>query len=316
MTFNSQSPIFDGSASAGERRSACGRDRRGFTLLEVLVAVTILSVITGISLMAFQVVSVAWRKGMLLSDDLHHGDFVVDQLVLGLRSAYVPDSAAGQEKYGFWIEDNGDDAHASDVVSWVKLGAALVGRDSRDLENPEAPHRVEFFVGDDETGEAAAAVRAWSLLGQAEEFESDDVEPRFIARRIVGFNCRMQDPEADTEEAIEWIDEWDDTNRLPYAVEVTLWMEPIEEDEEPIELKRIVQIPLAPLSWGRNPSPVARRPAGASSSAARGARRRGDASASRARRSSGGARRSSSGAGRPSGRDGTRDGTPAVGGRR
>ena len=275
------------------------RRHSGFTLLEVLVAVTILSVITGISLMAFQVVSVAWRKGMLLSDNLHHGDFVVDQLVLGLRSAYVPDSAAGKEKYGFWIEDNGDDAHASDVVSWVKLGASLVGRDSRDLRNPEAPHRVEFFVGDDETGESAAAVRAWSLLGQSEEFESDDIEPTFIARRIVGFNCRMQDPEADVEEEIEWIDEWDDTNRLPYSVEVTLWMDPIEEGDDPIELKRIVQIPLASLSWGRRSGtaaqPVAR---GSSASPSRTSGRAGGA-APRGNRASTGRGRPASGGGIP-----------------
>ncbi len=230
------------------------RSRKGFTLLEVLVAVTILAAITGITLLAFQVVSAAWRKGMVLSDSLHHGDFVMDQLVLGLRSAYVPDTAVGQDKYGFSIEDNGDSPEVSDMVSWVKLGAALVGHDSRDLENPEAPHRVEFFVDEDEEGESAAAVRAWSLLGQPEDFEPEDVEPRFIARRITGFNCRMQDPEADVEEEIEWIDEWEDTNRLPYAVEVTLWMDPVDEDGDPIELKRVVQIPLGPLSWGRSTS--------------------------------------------------------------
>jgi hypothetical protein len=62
----------------------------------------------------------------------------------------------------------------------------------------------------------------------------------------------MQDPEADMEDEIEWIDEWEDTNRLPYSVEVTLWMDPVEEDDDPIELKRVVQVPLAPLSWGRS----------------------------------------------------------------
>lgn len=219
------------------------------------MAVTILTAITGITLMAFQVVSAAWRKGMSLSDSLHHGDFVMDQLVLGLRSAYyMPDSEDEQDKYGFAIEDNGDSTRSSDMVTWVKLGSALVGSDSRDLENPNMPHRVEFFVVEDEQGESAAAVRAWSLVKQLEDFESDDVEPRFIARRIVGFNCRMQDPESDLEDEIEWIDDWEDTNRLPHSVEVTLWMDPAEEGEDPIELKRVVQIPLGPLSWGRSTS--------------------------------------------------------------
>ncbi|NQU41245.1 MAG: prepilin-type N-terminal cleavage/methylation domain-containing protein [Lentisphaerae bacterium] len=226
--------------------------QHGFTLLEVLVAVTILSIITGVTLMAFSVVSSAWRRGMVLSDNLHHGDFVMDQLVMAMRSAYFPEGAPNQETYGFSIEDNGDNPNGSDIISWVKLGSALVGRDSRDLENPEAPHRVEFFVAEDESGAPAAAVRAWSLLGQTEDFDADEVAPQFIARRIVGFNCRMQDPEADNEEnEIEWIDEWENTNRLPYAVEMTLWMDPIEVDGDPIAIQRIVQIPLAPISWGR-----------------------------------------------------------------
>lgn len=169
--------------------------------------------------------------------------------------AYIPDAAVGQDKYGFAIEDNGAAPTSSDMVTWVKRGTSLVGRDSRDLRNPEAPHRIEFFVGEDEEGRPAAAVRAWRLLGQPEEFEPEDVAPRFIARGIAGFNCRMQDPEADMEDSeIEWIDEWEDTNRLPYSVEVTLWMNPVEEGDEPVELKRIVQIPLAPLSWGRTAS--------------------------------------------------------------
>ena len=91
-----------------------------------------------------------------------------------------------------------------------------------------------------------------------ETFEpEDDVDQVFIARRVTGFNCRMKDPASENlvgESEIEWIDEWDDTNRLPRVVEITLWMEPLDEGEEPIELKRIIEIPLAPLSWGRSSS--------------------------------------------------------------
>lgn len=230
----------------------------GFTLLEILVSVAILAAITGITFLAFALVTQAWRRGMVLSDDLHHGDFVLEQLVMGLRSAYYRGSANADSPYGFIIEDEGDDPYSSDKISWVKLGGALVGRDA---VFAGSPHRIEFYVDEDETGARAAVIRAWRLLGQPEEFDPDeDVEPVFIARKVTGFNCRMKDPESEDIvglDGIEWIDEWEGdgrTNRLPKIVEITLWMEPLDEGEPPIEMKRVLEIPLAALSWDRGTS--------------------------------------------------------------
>ncbi len=224
---------------------------RGFTLIEILVAVTILSVVMTVTFLTFTTATAAWRRGVALADDLHHGDFVVEQLVMALRSAYYPDVSGGGEEYGFTIEDNGDDEFSSDRISWVKLGGALVGSH---CPFAGSPHRVVFFVDDDDDGESSAAVKFWRVQGQPEEFEpDDDVEPVWIARKITGFNCRMQDPEEDVDEdtgEIAWIDEWEDTNCIPTAVELTLWMEPLDEGEPAVEMKRIVQIPTAHLSWG------------------------------------------------------------------
>ena len=227
----------------------------GFTLIEVLVAVAILAGVMTVTFLTFSTATMAWRRGAALSDDLHHGDFVVEQVVMALRSAYYPDAGGASienAEYGFTIDDEGDDAFSSDRISWVKLGGALVGKH---CPFAGSPHRVEFFVEEDDDGEYSAAVKFWRVQGQDDEFDPDeDVDPIWIARRITGFNCRMQDPDEEVDEdtdEIAWIDEWDDTNRIPTAVEITLWLEPLDDDEPAIEMKRIVQIPTAHLSWGQ-----------------------------------------------------------------
>ncbi|MBN1557522.1 MAG: hypothetical protein JW951_05180, partial [Lentisphaerae bacterium] len=63
-----------------------------------------------------------------------------------------------------------------------------------------------------------------------------------------GFNCRPAF-ELDEEEGIDWLDEWEDTNRIPLYVEVTLYTEPAEEGGDPVAVRRAVSIPVAALCW-------------------------------------------------------------------
>jgi prepilin-type N-terminal cleavage/methylation domain-containing protein len=221
--------------------------RRGFTLLELLLALAILALAMAVAFATFGVVTTAWRKGTRLADNVHHGDFVMEQLTMALRSAYYPDAGAMSPPHGFWMEDGGDAADASDVISWVKQGGALVGQDDT---LAGGPHRVVFAVADDdETGARVARVKAWRLAGQAEEFDpEEDVAAVTLSRHVRGFNCRTA-YEKD-EEGIDWLDVWEDTNRLPVYVEITLSMDPLADGEDPVEIKRALTIPAAPLSWG------------------------------------------------------------------
>ena len=214
----------------------------GFTLLELLLAISILTAIMTVTFMSFSVVTGAWKRGLVMADDLHHGDFVMDQLVSGLRSAYYPDSGAGAREYGFWLEDDGDEADALDEISWVKLGRSLVG--SR-CPFADSPHRVRLGIEEDEEGESAVAVRAWRVFGQPEDFDpEEDLESVVLSRRVAGFNCRVAE-EFNEDDQIDWLDEWDDSNAVPRFVEVTRYLSPLEEGDEPIEIKRAFEIPLS-----------------------------------------------------------------------
>lgn len=220
-----------------------GKTKTGFTLLELLLAVALLATITTVTFMSFSVVTTAWRRGQALTENLHHADYVLEQIVAGLRSAYFPDVSGGNALYGFQLEDNGDGDRATDSISWVKLGAALVG-DGVDFA--ASPHRVKLSLIDEGDG-PLLAVRAWRLLAQMEDFDSDDIEYTAISDRVVAFDVKVAYERIDDE--IEWLDEWEHTNRVPTVVDIAVYMKPAEQGERPQEIRRIVGIPVAGLSW-------------------------------------------------------------------
>jgi hypothetical protein len=92
-------------------------------------------------------------------------------------------------------------------------------------------------------------VSAWRVDLQLDDFDASTVGAVSLSPRVIGLNCRMLDkdqPEKDDEP--NWQDEWDYSNCIPKAVEITLYMRPIKEDEDPLEVKRVVEIPMFDLS--------------------------------------------------------------------
>jgi prepilin-type N-terminal cleavage/methylation domain-containing protein len=227
-------------------RRPCPPRREAFTLLEMLIAMALMVLAMLIAFTTFGSVSKAWQRGVALSEGIRHGDFIMEQLVMALRSAYFPEGAANASSYGFWLEDGGDGPRSSDRMSWVKLGHALI---ESKASYAGGPHRVAFDVETEggRDGESGAAVRGWRVYGQPDDFDPDEVAPVFLSSKVTGFNCRIATNMVD--DRIEWQDDWEDTNRIPFAVELTLYMEPTDEGQPPIEIKRAVALPVSPLSW-------------------------------------------------------------------
>ncbi len=217
----------------------------GFTLIEILVAITIMALATTIATSTFFVVSRAHQHGTALTQNLHYGDFLMDQLVLALRSAHHPATGQGPHSaYGFWLEDNGSGPHARDRISWVKTGPTLIGGRST---VGRVPHRVDFGIETDRDGQTVAVVRAWRTAIEPEDFNPENLPPIVVSRRIMGFECRFATNVVNNE--LVWESVWDATNRIPPAVELTLYLEPIDQGDDPIRMRRVVGMPIAPLSW-------------------------------------------------------------------
>ncbi len=222
---------------------------KGFTLVEVLLSVAILGLVAALVATTFSTAVEVWRQSKIVADRTHHGDAVMEQVVMSLRSAYYPEGNEPSYEYGFSIEDDGNESpNAQDKISWVKIGNSLIGEDT-----PWAgtAHRVELFV-DDSNGEQGIYVKAWQLVGIDDDFDpEEDVEPVLLSDEVVSLNCRMIDPDKTLEplEEIEWLDEWAQSNRIPTKVEITIAIQQKGSTEEPTEYVRTIDIPMASLSW-------------------------------------------------------------------
>lgn len=214
-----------------------------FTLVELLVAIAILVVVSGLTVVLITTVTKAWQRGTALSEDLHHGDFVIEQLVAALRATRYRSPADGLQltKAG---------SLGGDSITWTKEGVELVGEETK-LANTY--HRIRFAVGKDtETGKAGASFAAWGdEYLRPEEFDAEKIPPTILSDRVVGFSCRVA-TNCDDTGRIEWLDSWDESlpggdnmsNHVPRFVEVTLRLKPLEDGETPVEMRRLVEIPV------------------------------------------------------------------------
>ncbi len=216
---------------------ASPRTRRrtaGFTLLELLVALAIFAIAFAIVGAAFYTTTRAWTRGTQALEGLHEGDYIMDQVVSALRSAAWFRTTGSGGRYGFWIED-GEDQYPADTISWVASGSALMP--------PDSPyrlglHRLTLSVEDSDLGEPSLAVRAVPPFVDEEDME--EPEPYFAGGGVRGLDCRIWDGEIE-----DWIDEWEHTNRIPTRIEIALFFDPPRDGEDPIVLRRLVDIPVA-----------------------------------------------------------------------
>lgn len=211
--------------------------KQAFTLIEVLVSVTILTMVMALVWGSYYNVIQASRKGEVLLDQINQSDFVVDQILDSLRAAaFFP---SNPEDFEFWHEDD-ESKYPTDMISWVTSSSAFMPPRS-DLAH--GLHRVVLTIEEDENGESGLAVAAWSHMQDPEDDDFEEVEPWIISRRIKGLDCKIYN---DTLK--EWEDEWEKKNTLPQFLMLTLTIDPLSESGEVYERTVSVQIPLGTLA--------------------------------------------------------------------
>ena len=274
--------------------------RRGFTIVELMLAVLILSIITIISTWTFHTIIRNWTLSTEMADNVQRTDYALAQITSALRSAYFPTSGEVSDADGFQLEDNNprNDPEESDMIAWTKLGPAIVGRNSRFAK---AAHHVSLYVvepGKSDVEAYANGGLVCDVIGEKkfrpDDFDEDDLDnwDHFVlSENVQGFNCRVLDKDQPfKDDQANWQDRWDTSNCIPRRVQLTFWMKPIDDEKESYPIVRVVEIPL----WDVSQNPVKTDSAGSDDK--KDSRRRGRSTGGGSSGGSGGG-----GGGRPGG---------------
>ncbi len=230
--------------------------RRAFTLVEVLMAVMIFSIMTIIGGVTFNSVINGWKRSTAAAERMQGADYALNQIAVGLRSAYYPADGNQKDEWGFALIDGGDgeDIRSSDMIEFSKLGNAIIG-DKSTLA--ETSHRVRLWVEDERSKDEPGGLwaRVWNPDLFSEEgndnFDDEEYGEEFLlVEDIVGFDCVVQKDFKETENdgRPKWEETWDTSNCIPYRVKLTFRLKAPDKGEEPLPLLRVVEIPVAPFS--------------------------------------------------------------------
>ena len=238
-TSTSQYPMRKGNTSSfGSPCSAVNirksrRARKGFTLLEVLISIVIMLIAITVAWQTFSAATRAWTSARTMIDQSHHGDFVMTQLSSAMRSmAFFPSLP---EQYGFRMEDN-NDGLGEHTISWVTASDAFLPRGT---EFTRGLHRIEIGAGEDDDGNEGLMVSVWRHIVDNDE----DIEKQswVVSDVIQGLSCAVYNIEDE-----DWDDEWENSNSIPGLVSITLYAESDDEFADPIEYRKLIEIPLGP----------------------------------------------------------------------
>ena len=236
--------------------------KKAFTIVELMLAVLILSILTIVSTWTFHTIIRNWNLATEMADNMQRTDYALAQITSALRSAYFPTGGETSVADGFQLENGNDrnDPEESDMIAWTKLGSAIVGRNSRFAKSA---HHVSIYVvkpGESDVEAYGNGGLVCDVIGEnkfrPDDFDEEDLEnwDRFVlSENVQGFNCRVLDKDQPFDGSrANWKDTWDTSNCIPRRVQLTFWMKPLEEGKEPYPIVRVVEIPL----WDHSQNPV------------------------------------------------------------
>ncbi|MGI6599664.1 MAG: prepilin-type N-terminal cleavage/methylation domain-containing protein [Kiritimatiellia bacterium] len=214
--------------------------KKGFTLIELLLALVVFSLAVAMAAGAFWSILRTWNRGGELLEQLHYGEFAMEQLVTALRgAAWFPSKPSA---FGFWLDDRGGtSASAANEISWVTSGSAFLPPDSP-LQN--GLHRISITV-EGSGPDRSLVVRAWPHLTESEDVRPSQIESRPVVPQVEGFSCEWYDFEED-----RWSQDWETTNSLPKLLRVTLTMQKRKDFDERLQLRRMIPLEVAALLPG------------------------------------------------------------------
>ncbi len=210
--------------------------RSGFTLLEMIVAIVILTIAMSIAFNAFTGTIHGWKRGTEVLDAIEHGDFAMGQLASALNSTIYFTNP--RKVYAFRFEKSNAGGLPTDMISFVTASGAFMPDGSPYVSGP---HRIRLFIDDDEYGDPALFALPMPAIADEEEFEDAfEAEPILVSRAIRGLEILFWDKETE-----DWSEEWTPENSIPERIHLSLFYVADEASgDDPVVFSRVIEPPV------------------------------------------------------------------------
>ena len=208
--------------------------RRGFTLVEVLLAVTILSLVITAVYSTWSAALMAWRRGGDASEVFQRQRIVMDTLTelaqsvvyFGASPSLYAVAGASRPNWG-------------DTVSFFTASDVL-------LPPSEAidagMRRVTISMEQDDYGRKYLAIVNAPAVSLDETNITVALQAHVLSMDVSGFYVRYLDPRDNA-----WYDKWEENNIIPLAMEFTVVFGEQGDRLPPVVVTRAVDLPVAPF---------------------------------------------------------------------
>jgi general secretion pathway protein J len=228
--------------------SPSARRMRGMTLIEVIIAISILAMISLLLYGAFDSLSRGKRGEAMRADRSRQGREAMSRIVREMSSAYLslhaPLTQAQLTRRTAMIGERGTPGDRIDFASFAHRRLDLGAAESDQAE-------IGYFVAADPAAEGKN-----DLVRREQTPIDTDTRvggnTQVLAEDIELFEIRYYDPTTG-----QWLESWDTTqstgqfNRLPYEVKVTLVLKGIK-DGDPLRYQTKFIVPVRdPLTFGQ-----------------------------------------------------------------
>jgi prepilin-type N-terminal cleavage/methylation domain-containing protein len=217
-------------------KKTTAQQNHGFTLLELIVAMVILTMTMALSFQAFSGTIRGWKRGTRVMENIKHGQFAMLQLANALNSTVYFNNP--RQSYGFIFEKNGGNSadYPADIISFVTASSAFVP-----YGHPltRGPHRLKLYIDKSDNGEDALFAEIRPIVADEDKYKAD---PILVTTGIQGIECTFYDEEQDS-----WTDEWTHKNSIPKRIKVALYAPPNKDEkaDDGVVFTRIFEIPVA-----------------------------------------------------------------------
>ncbi|HEV2207524.1 MAG TPA: prepilin-type N-terminal cleavage/methylation domain-containing protein [Verrucomicrobiae bacterium] len=224
----------DGPLSRADQHSARlaflrARARRGFTLVEILIAMGILSLVLAAIYSSWTAILRASKVGTETAAAVQRARMASRTIEESLGSAV---SFAANQQYYFFDAENGDNSSLSFVTH---LGPSFPRSGKF---GDFTVRRVTFTVEKGRDGTSDLMLRQQPLLMDMDKDEQEF--PLVLAKDVKSFKTEFWDLQLQ-----DWTDEWKQTNQLPVMVKVSLEIadNPLSARKAREQIVRIVSLP-------------------------------------------------------------------------